>query len=335
MKRLLLSVAVLAAFASCSKNEVNEMPQSNQIGFSSLNDRVTSKAANDLTGDAAVAFKVLAQNGDDATAWYIDDYVTGGATSATAPVGGPYYWPTDKTPMDFYAYAPYVNGGPNNVTEGSGMDATSLTYIVPADAQEDFTVATPVECAGGETPYPSSVNFTFKHMLAKVTVKVKLDDQYGANNYISTSFTDAADAPFTATFTAQKNALTVDAKDAIAELPAATTASPEGTTSFEYTSKQMYYIAPQVFDGCKLQINGITIRNTNTNKEMFSGDLDVITLNGTELSATGETFTAGKHYILTVTVSANATDLTEIKCTATNGSWADPTDVPVDQTVVD
>ncbi|MFI3293677.1 MAG: fimbrillin family protein [Rikenellaceae bacterium] len=333
MKRLLLSVAVLAAFASCSKNEVNEMPQSNQIGFSSLNDRVTSKAANDLTGVDAVAFKVFAANGAGATAWYINDYVTGGATDATAPANGPHYWPTDKSAMAFYAYAPYFSDATNNVTEGTGMDATTLSYVVPADAQEDFTVATPVTCAGGEEAYPESVDFTFKHMLAKVTVQVKLDVDYGKNNYISTSFTDAADAPFTATFTALKNALSVDAQDAVAALPAETTTN--ASTALAYADKQMYYIAPQAFKDCKLQINGITIRNSNTHKQMFTGDLDVITLTGTELQSTGETFVAGNHYILTVTVSADATDLIEIKCTADNGEWADSTDVPVTQTVVD
>lgn len=338
MKKILLSVAVLATLASCSQNEVVDLPQSNEIGFRTLNDRVVSKNAND--NETPVDFRVFAQK-VGSEAWSFVDYVTDGATTATAPAGGPYYWPTDGSTMKFYGYAPYEDG--NTVTESAATAGTvNLAYIVPAGAQEDFTVATPVESIpDAETKEYADTNvaFTFNHMLSKVSVKVELEDEFGDKNFISvnektepnpaTAYNDN-DAEFTATFTALKNAIAVDAT---ASDPAPAAATVDANTSLAYSGVQSYYIAPQAFKDCKLQINGITIRDNATKSVMLSGDLKELTLTGAEIEGkTDVEFEAGVHYIFTITISGESIDAPEITFTANTAEWGADVNVGVNQT---
>ncbi len=346
MKKLLFSVAILAVAASCSKSEVVDMPQTSQIGFTTLNDRVISKAAND--GDDA--FRVFAQKGD-ASAWFIEDYVDySDSATAIAPVGGPYYWPTDGSSMKFYAYAPYTTSG-CNVAEGTpATDAITLTYTVPADAQEDFTVAAPITYTD-EDAYPASgaVEFTFSHMLSKVTVYVRLkgegegaegtDTDFAANYYVSdddSTVTGALDAPFTATFVPKTYDMVVADGIAGKYTSSAASTSLSSASYDEYTS---YYIAPQPFAGCTLQINGLTVRDAITHSPIFNGDMSILTLTGKELNADGvdtttSAFEAGKHYVFTVTVSGSSTEedgdpLVEITFKAENVEWTEAGDYTV------
>lgn len=319
MKKLFFSAAILAALASCSKEEAVDMSQSKQIGFYSLNDRVTTKAAN----DSGESFRIFATKGETASAWYIKDHVDyGTSATALAPENGPYYWPTDGSAISFYAYAPYNSGGTNNVTE-SLTDATaiSLTYTVPSGAQEDFTVASPQAIASANFPTDGTVDLIFKHMLSKITVKVEPSDTFDINNYISDGTGEVdTDSPFSATFTAVSNTITVDATEAT---PVAKAATNVGDV-LAYDSQRSYYIAPQDFANCSLQINGITIRDKATHSELFSGDLDVITFDGSELNGVGAAFESGKHYVFTVTIDAASTDLVEIQFTAeSSANWGD------------
>ncbi len=330
MKKLLFSVAILAVAASCSKNEVVEMPQSNAIGFSTLNDRVVSKAANDGNAD----FRVFADNGG--ADWMIDDYVVNTTTidgTAEAPAEGPYYWPTDASAITFYAYAPYDSDGTNTVdpTESftNGAGSLSLAYTVPAGAQEDFTVATPVpynpsaEVDAVAYPETGVVPFVFQHMLAKITVNVDLETEFSKTNTL-------ASTAHTATFTATNvNKLVVDATGV-----AATTYSLVVTNNDNvYSGKLSYYIAPQNFAGCILQLNDILVQQTNSEKAVFSGDMSEIVLDGSELSGSGtvDAFAAGNHYIFNVFISGTSTDddgnkVLEVKFTANNATWADNPD---------
>ncbi len=330
MKRFLLSVAILAVAASCSKSEVTNLPQTNQIGFSTLNDRVVSKAANDSQSD----YSVFAVNSKATTAWAINDYVTSATsttpadkTAAAAPAGGPYYWPLDDAKMSFYAYAPDASA---NVTEVL-TDATSiaLTYTVPAAANEDFTVATPVLDQTSITN-AGVVDFTFKHMLAKVTVKVILDETTMKNYQISDGSVAGytSDKPFTATFTPIGDTFTVDAINGTAA-----TTSTESTGMAAYSAAQTYMIAPQAFAGCKLQINGITVRNKNTGLPFFATDaydLKELVLDGTETGSTDVQFEAGKNYTFTVKISGDLA--TEITFTAATTNWT-TADGTLDQTL--
>lgn len=312
MKRLFLSAVVLAMVASCSKSEVYETPKANQIGFSALNDRVTTKAANDNNS----SLRIFAAKDGATNAWYIADYIAYGAsTSALAPAGGPYYWPTDDSSMSFFAYAPY-EPSKGNVTESDvSYSKVALKYTVPAGAQEDFTVAKPqtIESSDYEkTGYV--VDLVFKHMLSKVTVKVDLSESFGKNHYISDgSAKIETDTPFTATITALKNTITVDATSSPVAI-----AAENASDKLEYADKTSYYIAPQDFKGCSLKIKGVTIRDRATDSELFSGDLDMITFDGSELKTSAAAFQSGKHYIFTVTIDAASADLTEIKFTATS-----------------
>ncbi|MFI3317241.1 MAG: fimbrillin family protein [Rikenellaceae bacterium] len=352
MKRIILSVAILAVAASCSKNEVVDIPQTNAIGFSTLNDRVT-KAANDASAD----YRVFAVEDAATSAWLINASVAGvsqedatvasTATTATDITGGttgPYYWPAGTA--SFYAYAPYSATATNNVVETTATtDATNsvniaLTYTVPAGAQEDFTVAAPVTKAG--TTSDPNVAFTFSHMLSMIEFQVVLDEStLGVNYEISTEYDNADDAPFTVSFSPTKETVTVDA-DVTA--PAPTTVTPAEAISTKYAAYQSYYIAPQDLAGCKVQINGITIRHKTNGSALYdSVDFAEMTLTGNEISqkvgaeiVNKDAFENGKKYIFTVTISSSSTttdddSAIEIKFTAATTSWGDGTGVGLDQ----
>lgn len=326
MKRLFFSAALLAALASCSKNDVADSAITKQIGFLTLNDRVTTKAAND-GGDS---FRIIAYKAGASSLLYIDDYVAyGNSVTAMSPANGPYYWPTDGDDMVFYGYAPYNNDGENTVSENiSGSSSIVLNYTVPAGAQEDFTVASPQYIEYVDFPADGTVDFVFRHMLSKITVKVVLADEFGKNHYISDGTgVVTSDTPSTATFTALRNSVNVKASDSA---PSATLIDNVGS-DLAYSGESSYYIAPQPFTGCSLQINGITIRDNATDSELFSGDLRVITFDGSELGADDALFQSGKHYVLTVTINAASADLTEISFTAANTTWGSDINTGIDQ----
>ncbi|MFI3288338.1 MAG: fimbrillin family protein [Rikenellaceae bacterium] len=320
MKKILFSVAILAVAASCAKTEVVDIPQTNAISFSTLNDRIT-KAANDDNAD----YKVYATQSDITGAWFMDDYVScGSAETAYSPETKTYYWPTDGSTLDFYAYAPKSSGTITpTVTPAT---AISIAYVVGEDADEDFTLAEPVKTQKAGTN-EGVVNFEFAHMLSKVTVQVTLEEEFAEVYEISTSDDEAADAPFTATFAPQYDSFTVDVMAGAVDANVEASLSAVGT---EYSLATSYMIAPQAFEDCTIQINGITIRHIGNGSTFFpSGvgvDLSTIRLTGDELSGGDAKFAAGTHYVFTVEISGSSTEegedpAVEITMTATTADW--------------
>ncbi len=330
MKKLILSVAILAVAASCSKNEMTELAPSlqNEIGFSTLNDRVVSKAANDDDDD----FRLFAHmQNSTVNEWFIKDYVEHASDideKAYAPVGGPYYWPADGIYSDivFYAYAPYFTTGGNVVETTAKVDTSTttditLTYTVPATADEDFTVAAPVTAtydADDDKVYEDAegasveddVPLVFSHMLSKVTFKVQLDDGVDGsmvNYYISydddtenaysedgddTTEYNENDVLPTIDFTVAYNQIVVDADATVPTVTnnTATTVTAEQTgdpTTSTYSGATTYMIAPQDAANCEIQIKGISIRIKNIHNSIFgdenSANLAPITLVGSEV----------------------------------------------------
>lgn len=88
------------------------------------------------------------------------------------------YWPTkvgDK--VSFFAYAPYIENGNNNVIELSGKSATgtpTATITLPDDPSEtiDFVAAVQMNKTHDKG---TNVSFTLKHEMTRVKVQAKLD----------------------------------------------------------------------------------------------------------------------------------------------------------------
>ncbi len=327
MKKILFSVAILAVAASCTKTEVVDVPQTNAISFSTLNNRIT-KAANDANAD----YKVYAVQSSNTGAWFIDDYVScGSADTEFSPETKTYYWPTDNSTLDFYAYAPESS---STITPTvTPATAISIAYVVGEDADEDFTLAAPVEdqTATSNSTNPGVVDFEFAHMLSKVTVEITLEEEFAKVYEISTSDETDADAPFTATFAPQLDSFTVDVVAGAVNANVDASLSVEGVA---YSDSTSYMIAPQAFENCTIQINGITIRHIGNGSTFFPGgvgvDLTTLTLDGTELGDEdgGAAFAAGTHYVFTVEISGSSTEegkdeAVEITMTATTADWND------------
>lgn len=92
------------------------------------------------------------------------------------------YWPTkvgDK--VSFFAYAPYIENGNNNVIELSGKSATgtpTATITLPDDLSQtiDFVAAVQMNKTHDNAENANNnVSFTLKHEMTRVKVQAKLD----------------------------------------------------------------------------------------------------------------------------------------------------------------
>lgn len=307
MKKNFLFVAAFAAvLASCSQNEVdqNALAQK-QITFSNLNDRATRATAgyHDGANDNGDDYKVYASSSLDGAKWYIEDTVWGqkdGDEKKNKAKNGPYYWLNGVT-FDFYAYAP----ASLTATKGSGF-SLSLNYKVPATADQDFTVATPVKAANEAT---GTVNLQFHHMLSKVTVSADLSNALKTAGY-------TLEAGYTANVTLplDKGSIIYDASSVVknngeglwvANSKANTNGVDKTTT---YTGKTAYMVMPQAYNACDIQLKGIVIKKNGV--QIFplnskSGDLKILSLKDLTIANNDgkDFFQAGKNYNLAFTIN--------------------------------
>lgn len=272
MKKIFIFAATAMFLAGCSQTELEQTSVGQkQIGFSNLNDKVTSRAAN----DAGANYKVYAAWTGGST-WFINDEVNG---STNVPLNGPYYWPATGT-IDFYAYAPAT------VTATGSYPNLSIAYTVPTAANEDFTIAAPRTGLASGT-----VAFEFAHMLSKISVKATLhQDLIDAGYVLSTT-------GLAATLDVQSTGGTI--------VPTTTPAwtSPNATAA-SYTGAASYMIMPQSAVGCAVQVTG-GIVITKNGDEIYSGSLSKYTI--VAGNVTGNNFVMGKHYMLNLTISDTST----------------------------
>ncbi len=330
MKKILLSVAILAVAASCSTNETVSVSSTNSIGFSTLNDRVTKVANTNAAGtDGATTnsdYTVFAGLTGNTTGWYIDD----ATLSSDDIANGTYYWPSGSSTLDFYAFAPAHD---NSMLVLSDVATTSLglVFTVPTAANVDFTIATPVLLAsstgtdgtsGQGTVTSGKVSLQFSHMLSKATIDVALSD--GLDDEYVMTFGDI-------TFTAENNTVTTDAVAAkgvvitgassqVDAAPAYTYAiSESATAATSFTGIQELMFAPHATSvACKINIANVTITNTKT------GEV-IVNAQPIEYPITSLTTEAGTAYNFIITISADKTGLTEITFSSTEADWTTAT----------
>lgn len=114
-------------------------------------------------------------------AWQLKADGNGGFSSATA--GNAKYWPSDGSSLNVYA----LHGNFNNpsITEGttSWSSLTSLTHTVEAnqttDEKKRLSDLLYSHPSSAFAPNSGSVELTFDHLLAKITVKLNLSNSVG------------------------------------------------------------------------------------------------------------------------------------------------------------
>ena len=114
------------------------------------------------------------------------------------------YWPTkvgDK--VSFFAYAPYIENGNNNVIELSGKSATgtpTATITLPDDLSQtiDFVAAVQMnKTHDNSATAKNNVSFNLKHEMTRVKVQAKLDKLvYDANDAKKKTFVVIKDVKF-------------------------------------------------------------------------------------------------------------------------------------------
>lgn len=303
MKKIFIVAAAVITLAGCSQNEFEDtLDVQKEIKFSNLNDRVTTRSANDAGADYQV-YAVWSAG----SAWYINDVVGG---TDNLPAAGPYHWPGTGT-VNFYAWAP------SNISATGTYPALSIAYTVPVNANQDFTVAAPKTGLSSGT-----VAFEFAHMLSKISITASLHQ-------------DLLDMGYALSTTGLTAKLDVKSTGGTTDPKAATAWTSPNTTAASYTGATSYMIMPQSSIGCKVKVTGgITI--TRNGVEIYSGDLNEYTI--ATGNVTGDQFAMGKHYMLNLTISDTSTGgggniFNEITFSADVADWDTPagTDTPLVQ----
>lgn len=299
MNKLILGFAACALiFASCSQNEeLNNGAETNVIGFTNLNDRLT-KSANDQKSDYAV----YATRSDAASVWFMDRIKVDGISNSYNPLR---YWPTGSATVNFYAFASIYGGA---VVDASSVGHLPVTYTVPATANEDFTIATPVKNATSATHTPVSLQFS--HMLSKITVTADLTQELKDAGY-SVSFTSA-------TLNVAKNVGTTDLTTKAALTP--------GGIPAEYENAKSYMFIPQDAVGADIQLKGVVIRHNGEN--YWTGDMKVYSIATGNIS--GNKFVPNTHYVASFTINSDSQSGgnqpvfgSAITFTASTADWVD------------
>lgn len=202
MRKLILSVAVLAVIASCAQNEVSDVSATSltPITLASLNDRVATRAANDNSDNFMVLSRLSSVNSTTTgiSGWYLQDVFSATTSTAVSLSNTTHYWPTGESEtLDFLAIAPtpYDTDGKldarfpeadatdagqyniHNFTDYNGGDV-AFTFK-SADGQTDLTAARTLDVA----KQTSDVGLQFSHLLAKIKINVTLyqpEDDYSS-----------------------------------------------------------------------------------------------------------------------------------------------------------
>lgn len=274
-KILLISAAAVALMVGCTEGEPGSRGNAGAVKFSNLNDKVT-RAANATNSN----YKVYADWSGGTAGWYIDDTVDGTTNLA---LNGPYYWPIGGS-TEFYSWAPAT------VTATGVFPALSIAYAVPAAADEDFTIATPLTGLTSGT-----AAFQFAHKLSQITVAIDLTQALKDAGYTIVT------TGVTATLGVNSTGGTIDP----------TAASPVWTapnaTAASYTGALTYMIMPQTSTGCTIAPVGNVVISLNGNQVYNAGLLSYTILAGDITAPTLDQFVMGTHYTLTLTITSAST----------------------------
>lgn len=173
-----LGVAV-AALASCTNEEVVDMPQSRAIQFGTFVNHSTRSGVIETTDKTLNKFFVFGSYGEDMrTPVYTNVAVNGGAVgdeTAWTPEQTAYWQASQK-----YNFGAYSNG--SNKLDNATFDAESQSLTFPnytPNNDNDLIVAIPETVNSNEDPTTNSkVNLSFQHMLSQVKFTFKNTDSY-------------------------------------------------------------------------------------------------------------------------------------------------------------
>ncbi len=326
MKKMIFSLAAVGLLASCSQNEIQEMTEkSNEIKFSTLNDKVT-RAAND-TNDPYQVFAKLSNGEVTGDYWFMNEtLIPGTANSGTnsdgfnnytsrdqIQSGNKFYWPANNGwILNFYGFAPaHVY---SMLVEDKEYKSLNINYTVPTatekgDAQEDFTIAIPQSFTDKTKPSGNNVHFQFKHMLSKVTISVDLTKALKDAGY---SVSYGAENIHTPSLTVLMVNGTINAMDDTPTWENLTDVAGEGYDSYNdlreplnewttYTGNSNYLILPQSSPHTSISLPVVIKKNGVI---VFEGDV-TYTIKPDDMAS--NEFLPGKNYGMNITINGEST----------------------------
>lgn len=282
MKSKMIGFTILTLLAtSCSQNEVFEnQSSSNLIQFENLSDRITSRSAN--TDDSDYGIYAFLNGGIPvATTWFMENQQVDGSSNSYSPLK---YWPLTGS-LDFYAYAPHnsANLSLTGIAWNASTPVLNVVYTIPLEANEDFTIATPVKSANS-----GQVQLLFSHMLSKLTFNAELSD-------------DLINDGFILTLNSVKLKVAANQGTTLLDKPADGWSALSGTNT-SYSGANSYMIMPQPAANTEITLN-VSISH-NGEDYVINKDLKTYTLTGTEVAS----FVKGTQYLFKVMVGDTTTD---------------------------
>lgn len=158
MKRTLYIMAIaIMAFASCTKDNVKEINRGQEIDFRVAATRATETTTATLQDIWVTAISENGNNYFTGTNFSLEDSYFVSEKS--------YYWPSNGSDLEFYAYAPNLNGITINAT---GQKLTNFAPEAALTNQVDFIVA---HTTGNKTNAAAGVPLVFDHALSQVEVR--------------------------------------------------------------------------------------------------------------------------------------------------------------------
>ena len=179
MKKNLLILAVAAlAFASCSNDETVAVNNSggNEISFRPLVTGVTRATDINATTLETTGFYVSARKHSGDAEYFTDAAYTVYTTPSSVKTwtcANKYYWPSDDSELDFYAYAPQATGDGHNaqITAHASYKSFEVTPATTANTQVDLIFANVNQKK--KSTDNAGVVLNFRHAESKVAIQLK------------------------------------------------------------------------------------------------------------------------------------------------------------------
>lgn len=153
----LLGMAV-AAFSSCTNEEVTDVAQNRAIKFNQFVNNNTRTVV-EVNKDNLQNYYVFGESGNVEGTYGIKNFNNELQTT-------PYYWIADK----FYSFGAYADGNSGKI-EGATFNANdgklTFTNYTPDDAKDLVAAVTKMQC-NSDASQQDAVDLTFKHMLSQV-----------------------------------------------------------------------------------------------------------------------------------------------------------------------
>lgn len=155
----LLGMAV-AAFSSCTNEEVTDVAQNRAIKFNQFVENNTREVTELDNNNQLNSFYVFGRFGNAA-----DNYDTQIFNNESQ--SAQYYWQAGK----FYSFGAYANGDEGQLTSGVSFKASegqlTFTNYTPDDTKDLVAAVTKMQC-NSDASQQEAVDLTFKHMLSQV-----------------------------------------------------------------------------------------------------------------------------------------------------------------------